>query len=259
LINHTLSSYTPSNTPINTDLAASEFNSQSIRELESTLALSPSLPISTSGRQTWLILAAAVFLVSVPVFIEAPLVRSLPVVSVAITGFWVWLSLTLMSHQKTYVWGDLLFGFSWSWLAGAIYWGWLRWEPLWHLPVESIGLPFAVWCLMKNWGKVGNWFYLGSLLGTVLTDVYFYIVDLMPYWRQIMQVEPDSVSVILQNALIQVETPWGETWAVTLAILLLTAGVLPLRTKTQHWYAFSGAVLSTILVDSLFLIAANAA
>jgi hypothetical protein len=254
-----LSSYTSSTTPINTDLPASEFNSQSIRELESTLALSPCLPISTSRRQTWLVLTAAVFLVSVPVFIEAPLVRSLPVVSVAITGFWVWLSVTLMSHQKTYVWGDLLFGFSWSWLAGAIYWGWLRWEPLWHLPVESIGLPFAVWCLMKNWGKVGNWFYLGSLLGTVLTDVYFYIVDLMPYWRQIMQVEPESVSPILQNALMQVQTPWGQTWAVTLAILLLTAGVLPLRTKTQHWYAFSGAVLSTILVDSLFLIAANAA
>ncbi len=254
-----MTSYTSRTTAINTDSPTAEVGQKSIRELESTIALSPSLPISTSVPQTWLVLAAAVFLVSVPVFIEAPLVRSLPVVSVALTAFWVWLSFTLMSRPTTYIWGDLLFGFSWSWLAGAIYWGWLRWEPLWHLPVESIGLPFAAWCLIRNWGKIGNWFYLGSLLGTVLTDVYFYLVDLMPYWRQIMQVEPNSVSPILQTAFIQVQTPWGQSWAVVLATLLLTAGVLPLRTKEKHWYAFGGAVLSTILVDSLFLIAASAA
>ncbi len=259
MINNSLSSYTIPANGINTVLPTTEVGQKSIRQLESTLASSPSIPISTATRQTWLVLAVAVFLVSVPVFIEAPLVRSLPVLSVALTGFWVWLSYVLMSRPTTYVWGDLLLGFSWSWLTGAIYWGWLRWEPLWHLPVESIGLPFACWCLFRNWGKVGNWFYLGSLLGTILTDVYFYLVDLMPYWRQIMLVEPDSVPPILQTALIQVQTPWGQGWAVVLAILLLTAGILPLRTKSQHWYAFSGAVLSTILVDSLFLIAANAA
>ncbi len=88
--------------------------------------VSPSLPISISSRQTWLVFAAAVFLVSVPVFIEAPLVRSLPFISLAMTGFWVWLSFNLMSRPATYLWGDLLLGFSWSWLAGAIYWGWLR-------------------------------------------------------------------------------------------------------------------------------------
>ncbi|MDH6083584.1 DUF3120 domain-containing protein [Umezakia ovalisporum] len=260
MINNILSSHTTATTVINTDLPAPEVKPKNIRELESTLlALSPSIAISTDARQIWLVFAAAVFLVSVPVFIEAPLVRSLPVLSVVSTVLWVWLSFTLMSSPKTYIWGDILFGFSWSWLAGAIYWGWLRWEPLWHLPIESIGLPFACWCLLRNWGKVGNWFYLGSLLGTVLTDVYFYLVNLMPYWRQIMQVEPDSVSPILQSALMQVQTPWGQGWAVVLGILLLTAGVLPLRTKSKHWYAFSGAVLSTILVDSLFLIAASAA
>jgi hypothetical protein len=31
---------------------------------------------------------------------------------------------------------------------------------------------------------------------------------------------------------------------------------VPLKNKQKHWYAFSGAVLSTILVDSLFLVAA---
>lgn len=60
-----------------------------------------------------LVFVAAVFLVSVPVFIEAPLVRMLPWLSFALTGGWVWLSLKLMSRPATYVWGDLLLGFSW--------------------------------------------------------------------------------------------------------------------------------------------------
>ena len=212
-----------------------------------------------ASRQAWLVFAAAVFLVSVPVFIEAPLVRSLPWVSLAMTAGWVRLSFVLMSRPATYLWGDLLLGFSWSWLAGSIYWGWLRWEPLFHLPVEAIGLPFALWCLWRNWGKVGNFFYLGSLLGTVLTDLYFYLVGLMPYWRQIMRVEPSLASPILQSAVSTVQTPWGQAWALVLASVLLTVGIFSLRYQQRHWYAFSGAVLSTILVDSLFLLAAAAA
>jgi hypothetical protein len=211
---------------------------------------------SSLTQPAWLVFVAAVFLVSVPVFIEAPLVRSLPWLSLGLTAGWVWLSFSLMSRPATYVWGDVLYGFSWSWLAGGIYWGWLRWEPLWHLPVEAIGLPFVLWCLTKNWGKVGNWFYLGSLLGTVVTDIYFYVTDLMPYWRQIMQVEPEAVAPILQKALLQVQTPGGEAWALILGSVLLIVGILPLSTGKHHWYAFSGAVLSTILVDSLFLLAA---
>ncbi|MDZ8183346.1 MAG: DUF3120 domain-containing protein [Nostoc sp. ChiSLP02] len=259
MINTTLPSYTAPIPSLDTELDISNTKTTDIKKLESTLSSSPSLPLSISSRQTWLVFAAAVFLVSVPVFIEAPIVRSLPSLSVVLTGFWVWLSLRLMSRPATYLWGDLLFGFSWSWLAGAIYWGWLRWEPLWHLPVESIGLPFACWCLVKNWGKVGNWFYLGSLFGTALTDVYFYIVDLMPSWRQIMKADVNSTSQILHNALIQVQTPWGQAWAIILALVLLTVGILSLQGTQRHWYAFGGAVLSTILVDSLFLFAAIAA
>lgn len=226
--------------------------------LSSLSSFSPTFtnPISLTPPIQLLIFGAAVFLVSVPVFIEAPLVRNLPLVSLGLTGFWLRLSLFLMSRNNTYVWGDLLFGFSWSWLAGSIYWGWLRWEPLWHLPVESIGLPFAIWCLWRNWGKVGNWFYLGSLFGTVLTDIYFYLTNLMPYWRQVMQVEPDAASPILQAALVQVQTPVGELWALILGVILLTVGILPLAKQQNHWYAFCGAVLSTILVDTLFLAAA---
>ncbi len=209
-------------------------------------------------RQAWLIFGAAVFLVTVPVFIEAPLVRVLPLLSLVLTAGWLWLSYKLMSTPKTYIWGDLLLGFSWSWLAGSVYWGWMRWEPLLHLPVEAIALPFAIACLKRGWGKVGNYFYLGSLLGTVLTDIYFYLVDLIPHWRQIM-LEPELTPSILHSALAQVQTPLGQGLAIVLATVLLVCGTLPLLSKQLHWWAFGGAVLSTILVDSLFLVAAIAA
>lgn len=209
--------------------------------------------------QTWIMLVAAVFLVSVPVFIQAPLVRWLPELSLGLTGGWLGLSLILMARDRTQLWGDLLFGFTWSWLAGSIYWGWFRWEPLWHLPIEAIGLPVAIWCLVRQWGKVGNFFYLGSLFGTVVTDLYFYIVDLIPHWRQLMQVDPALALPIFQNAIAQMRTPWGAAWAAVLAVTLLVVGLLPLRSQEAHWWAFGGAVLSTILVDSLFWLVASAA
>jgi len=185
-------------------------------------------------------------------------VRQLPWLSLAMTAGLVGGSIQLLARQSTRLWGDLLLGFSWSWLAGSIYWGWLRWEPLWHLPVEAIGLPVAIWCLWRRWAMVGNLFYLGSLLGTAITDIYFYIVDLIPHWRQLMQVSPELAMPVLQSAIAQIQTPWGISWAVVLSVILLVAGILPLGTRQLHWWAFSGAVLSTILVDSLFWIVACA-
>lgn len=219
------------------------------------------VPVSwqVGSRQVWLVFAAAVFLVSVPVFFEAPLVRAMPLLSLVLTGGWIWLSLALMTRPSTQVWGDLLWGFSLSWLAGSLYWGWLRWEPLLHLPVEAIALPLALVCISRNWGRVGSFFYLGSLFGTALTDVYFYVVDLIPHWRQLMQVEPALASPILHSALAQVQTPWGQTAAIVLIATLVVVGILPLRYQQSHWWAFSGAVLSTILVDSLFWLAATGA
>lgn len=236
----------------------------------------PKIGISQLG---W-ILAAASFLVSVPVFFQAPLVRQLPLLSLVMTAGWFYLGWTLLKRPATKVWGDLLLGFSWSWLAGSIYWGWWRWEPTIHLPLEAIGLPLALWYLLKrkntssnpaakeDWqsidvlllkGQVGNLFYLGSLLGTAITDIYFYLTGLIPYWRNLMQVEPALATPILQSAIAQVRTPWGAMWAVVLVSFLLSVGLLPLRTKQIHWWAFSGAVLSTILVDGLFWVVASLA
>lgn len=205
----------------------------------------------------WSILSAAAFLVSVPVFVEAPLVRHYPVLSVVTTILWVCLGWILLQRPQSQIWGDLILGFSGSWLAGAIYWGWFRSEPSIHLPIESLFIPVAVWALWRGVGKIGALFYLGSLLGTAITDLYFYQVGLMDHWRQLMQVDPSLATSILQQAIAQVRTPWGTAWAVVLVNLLLGVGIIPLGTKQLHWYAFSGAVLTTIVVDSLFLLMAS--
>ncbi len=162
----------------------------------------------------------------------------------------------LQAHCRTQLWGDLLLGFTWTWLAGSLYWGWLRWEPFYHLPVEAIGLPFALLGLSRQKNKVGNFFYLGSLMGTVVTDIYVYLVDLIPHWRTLMQVNEASARPIFQSAIAQIQTPWGIAWAIILASLLLALSLFPLTSQKLHWWAFSGAVVSTILVDGLFWVAA---
>jgi hypothetical protein len=211
---------------------------------------------------TWWVFAVAAFLVTVPVFIQAPLVRAFPWLSLGATGLLVWLSLRLKQHPTLSVWGNLLLGFSWTWLAGSLYWGWLRWEPFLHLPVEALGLPFAFVDLRKGENKVGNWFYLGSLFGTAVTDVYFYLVKLIPHWRQLMQLDlsldPALAKPVLHSAVAQIQTPWGGICAAGLVTLLLLVGCLPLRKAQLHWWAFGGAVLSTILVDGLFWLGAIA-
>jgi len=228
----------------------------SIRLLDSSIS-----GISPNWEKCQSVFWTAAFLVSVPVFIQAPLVRYYPEVSLGLTFFWVGLGVWLLKQEKISLWGDLLLGFSWSWLAGSLYWGWWRWEPLIHIPMEAIGLPFVLWGLYKGRGKVGNLFYLGSLLGTAITDVYFYLTGLIPYWRQLMTVEldPNLVSPIFDNALAQIQTPWGISWAIVLLNLLLAIGIYPLQKRVCHWWAFSGAVLSTILVDGLFWITASLA
>jgi hypothetical protein len=228
-------------------------------EAEVIAVSEPSFVERSAPPRALLIFGASVFLVSVPVFFEAPLVRSLPLLSLLLTSVWIWASISLSAKPQTKHWGELLTGFTWTWVAGSLYWGWMRWEPTLHLPIEAIGLPIALWGLRKNWCKLGNFFYLGSLFGTAVTDFYFYLTDLIPYWRKLMQVEPDAVQPIFQQALMQMYTPAGIFWVISLAALLLSVGILSLRARTPHWVAFGGAVLSTILVDSLFWVAATLA
>lgn len=200
--------------------------------------------------------AASAFLVAVPVFIQAPLVRILPELSLAITALWLLLGWNWLRKPHLHLWGDLIVGFSWTWLAGAIYWGWFRWNPYVHLPIEAVGLPIVLILMRYSKAKIGNYFYLGSLFGTAITDLYFYCVGLIPYWRQLMISPPTAAGQILHSALLQMETYQGVGWAIVLLTLLVMLGTIPLRSRSVSWWAFSGAVLSTILVDSLFFVAA---
>jgi hypothetical protein len=212
-------------------------------------------------------LAASAFLVAVPVFIQAPLVRVVPAVSLALTLVWLWLGSRWLKEPKLSLWGDLIIGFSWTWLAGAIYWGWFRWNPYIHLPIEAVGLPIVLGLMLsgyrarqkspgKSSAEIGNYFYIGSLLGTAITDLYFYCVGLIPYWRLLMISPPSEAGAILHRALLRMETYQGVGCAIVLLSLLIMLGTIPMRSPSAHWWAFSGAVLSTILVDSLFFIAA---
>jgi hypothetical protein len=216
----------------------------------------PVLQTFIATPQHWRFFGAAAFLVSVPVFLQAPLVRSLPILSLGLTMLLAAVAYRLRARAQSRLWGELLMGFTWTWLAGSLYWGWLRWEPLWHLPIESIGLPFALWGMARQNHKVGNLFYIGSLFGTVVTDVYFYLVGLVDHWRALMQVDDQAVQPIFQAAIAQVLTPWGIACAGMLVGLLFAVSLLPLLSQRLHWWTFSGAVLSTILVDGLFWFAA---
>jgi hypothetical protein len=213
------------------------------------------LPLEFKAETTGICLFSG-FLVSIPVFIQAPLVRQFPWFSLGLTLVWVALARWLMRRPDQGIWGDLLLGFSWSWLAGSLYWGWFRWEPLWHLPIESLGLPIAIWGLRRRWGMVGHLFYLGSLFGTAVTDAYFYLTGLINHWRQVMVVDPEVVPQVLHEALTTIQTPWGIAWAMALVALLIGLGGWALKQKASPWQAFAGAILSTILVDGLFWVAA---
>lgn len=219
--------------------------------------------IGQETRLGWRFFGLAAFLVSIPVFIQAPLVRQWPWVSLVLTLGWFAMGYGLHRKPSTAIYGDLLLGFTWSWFAGSIYWGWFRWEPFIHLPIEAIGVPFSIWALFNQRYVVGTLFYLGSLWGTAVTDGYFYLLGLIPYWRQVMQVEVRESLPILQTALSQIQNYSGAFWAGVLVLVLVVTGLLPLvipqvrrgQHYGTHWWAFMGAVLSTLIVDGLFWVA----
>lgn len=203
------------------------------------------------------ILLAALGLVILPVFVQAPLVRYFPWATLMLTTAWLGLGAYLLKRRGGEIWGDLLIGFGWIWLTGSIYWGWFRWEPVVHLPIEALGLPIALGCLYLGVGRVGSYFFLGSLLGTAITDLYINWMGLFPVWRQLMAAEPELTPVILQAAAAGLQTNVAAGRAVVLATFLVVATAISLVTSRQlAWWAFGGALLSTLVVDGLFFIGA---
>jgi hypothetical protein len=88
--------------------------------------------LAAAGRE----LALTAVLVVLPVFVQAPWVRQAPFSAALFTA--VLLSagvlLNLRGPERLQRSGQLLVGFSGSWLAGSLFWGWARLHPLCHLP-----------------------------------------------------------------------------------------------------------------------------
>ena len=155
--------------------------------------------------------------------------------------------------------GTLLVGFSGSWLAGTLFWGWLRMHPVLHIPVEAIALPLAVGGLNSRW-KLSCSFYLASLLGTAITDITMALTRVMSFWPEVVKASSSEAPQLLNEAATLVLQP------VSLLILLSSAGLIVWLAKqfwtqsarpSEHQKAWSvaAAVLSTtLLIDALFLV-----
>jgi hypothetical protein len=202
-------------------------------------------------------LAAAVpltgLLVALPVFLEAPWVRQAPFSAALFTGVLVAVGLLLAGQERPGLRrsGELLVGFSASWLAGAVFWGWARQYPICHLPIEAFALPLALGGLQGRW-RLACGFYLGSLLGTAATDAAIAATGLMPLWPLALTAGAADASDLLQTAANTVFQPGP---------FLIVCGFGLALTQLSRWLWQRGpvaqiaatALATTIAVDALFL------
>jgi hypothetical protein len=200
--------------------------------------------------------AAAALLVAVPVFLQAPWVRSAPMAAAAFTAPLLALAVWL-ARRGGAGWsplGVLLVGFAGSWLGGGLFWGWCRLHPLWHLPVEAFALPLAVAGLGSRWRLAGS-FYLASLLGTAATDAAMAATGVIDLWPRVLAAPLEEAPLLLQTAAQQLLAP------LPLAILALATALLLGLARLLWPHGICGRVAATCLattlaVDGLFLAAA---
>lgn len=198
-------------------------------------------------------------LVALPVFVEAPWVRHAPFSAALFTAVLLAAGLALERSPDPALRrsGQLLVGFSGSWLAGALFWGWARLHPLCHLPVEAFALPLALAGLRGRW-RLACGFYLGSLLGTAATDAAIASIGLMPLWPAALAADPALAVSLLQQAAATVLQP-GPLAVVAGFGLALSRLSLWLWQRGEVAQVAAAALATTLAVDALFLLAALAA
>jgi hypothetical protein len=220
------------------------------------IGASPSLLPAQRGlalpRRLSLDLVAAL-LVTLPVFVQAPLVHAHPLVATLLTMPLLATSIVLglsPSEQRARA-GALLVGFAGSWFCGSLFWGWCRLHPLWHLPIEALALPLALGGLRSRWQLAGS-FYLASLLGTAATDATMALTGLMPLWPAALAAEAGEAGALLQEAALRLLTPLNLVLisAFAAALLGLSLGLWQ-RGATARLAA--ATVITTLLVDALFV------
>ena len=206
-------------------------------------------------------LAAA--MVVLPVFLQAPWVRIQPFSAAVFTAVLI-IAGVLLHRSESERWaeiGSLLVGFSGSWLAGCVFWGWMRAHPLLHLPIEAFALPLALTGLNSRW-RLAAAFYLASLIGTACTDLTMALTGVMPFWPAVVNAPLGEASQLLHEAASQLMKPQQLLILAAVAGSLLSASRW-LREQNHNSaaanesYAMTASVLTTTLwVDGLFLLAA---
>ena len=202
----------------------------------------------------------ASMLVVLPVFVQAPWVREQPFTS-CLFGF-VLLSVGVITNSiapnKWKEFGALLVGFSGSWLAGSLFWGWLAIHPLLHLPVEAFALPLAITGLRTRW-RLGCSFYLASLLGTAFTDLAMALTGVMTLWPAVLGASAAEATGLLQDAAAFVLRP-TSLLTVTAAGVMIVQLVQYCRYRSslsaennKSWAVAAAVLFTTLLIDGLFL------
>ena len=195
----------------------------------------------------------AVALVALPVFVQAPLVRLNPWLAALLTAPLLGAALLLERFGGEH-WRDagaVLVGFSGSWLAGSLFWGWFRIHPICHLPLEACLLPLALAGLGGRWRLAGS-FYLASLAGTAATDLAIASTGLMPLWPQVISAPLTEAPWLLQEAAALVFQPLN-------LLLIAVLGLLLLRLSGRLWAqgpcgrVAAATLAATLAVDGLFL------
>ena len=202
-------------------------------------------------------------MVVLPVFLQTPWVRVHPFSATLFTALLVAIGVVLnrSDNQQKADFGSLIIGFSGSWLAGCVFWGWLRAHPVLHLPVEAFALPLALAGFGTRW-RLASAFYLSSLVGTAFTDLMMAVTGVMRFWPGVVTASMDTAPQLLHEAGLHLLHPLPLTALVLAASSIVwLAGTLSKREmavfKSNDTLSMSAAVLMTTLwVDGLFLLAA---
>ena len=198
-------------------------------------------------------LGLAGLLVTLPVFVQAPLVHSQPWLATLLTVplLAAGLLLGLSERPEQARLGAVLVGFAGSWFCGSLFWGWCRLHPLWHLPIEALALPLALGGLRSRWQLAGA-FYLASLLGTAATDGAMALTGVMALWPSVLAAEPSAAIGLLQDAATLVLSPATLALVVAFALALVALGRrLWLGSLAGRLAAIT--LITTLAVDGLFL------
>jgi hypothetical protein len=220
---------------------------------------------STASDRLWFVSVAkvAAAMVVLPVFLQAPWVRVHPFSATLFTAVLVAIGVVLnrSDNQQKADFGALIVGFSGSWLAGCVFWGWLRAHPVLHLPVEAFALPIALAGFGTRW-RLASAFYLSSLVGTAFTDLMMAVTGVMHFWPGVVTASLDTAPQLLHEAGLHLLHPLPITALVLAAgsILWLAQTLSKRETallNSSDTLSMSAAVLMTTLwVDGLFLLAA---